>query len=81
MRRRRMLTLEDIASCESGPELTPYDLARISCGQFSDETIRREIQRGGLPARVERRGTMTMHWIAFVDAKQYLLARGILHAA
>lgn len=79
-KQRRRLTLADVAAMESGPELTPYDMERISAGQFSDETVRRDIQRGVIVARVERRGVMTIQWIAFSEAKRYLAGRGLLQA-
>ena len=75
---RRKLTLADVEAMETGPDLTSYDIERIA-GSFSDETVRREIQRGNIVvARVEKRGTMTVQWIAFAEAKRYLVWRGKL---
>jgi hypothetical protein len=75
---RRKLTIADVEAMETGPDLTPYDIERIA-ETISDETIRREIQRGVIVvARIETRGTMTVQWIAFAEAKRYLAARGKL---
>jgi hypothetical protein len=75
---RRKLTLADVQAMETGPDLTPYDLERIA-GSVSDETIRREIQRGNITVdRVERRGHMRVQWITFIEAKRYLIWRGKL---
>jgi Fic family protein len=76
---RRKLTLADVGAMETGPELTAYDIERIS--GISDETVRREIQQGRIAYREERRGRVTYFWIAFVEAKRYLLQRGKLRAA
>jgi hypothetical protein len=75
---RRKLTLQEMAQQETGPDLTTYDLERIA-GSISDETIRREIQRGKIAVdRTEERGHMRVQWITFVEAKRYLLSRGRL---
>jgi hypothetical protein len=77
---RRKLTLEDMAQQETGPDLTTYDLERIA-GSISDETIRREIQRGKITVdRTEARGHMRVQWITFIEAKRYLFSRGRLRA-
>lgn len=77
---RRKLTLEDMARQDAGPDLTTYDLERIA-GSISDETIRREIQRGNIAVdRTEQRGHMRVQWITFVEAKRYLVSRGRLRA-
>jgi hypothetical protein len=78
---RRKLTLEDMALQDTGPDLTTYDLERIA-GSISDETIRREIQRGNIVVdRTERRGHMRVQWITFVEARRYLVHRGRLRGA
>jgi Fic family protein len=73
---RRKLTLADLEAMDTGPEMTAYDIERIS--GISDETVRREIQLGVIAARIEKRGTMTVQWVAFSEARRYLVARGKL---
>jgi hypothetical protein len=79
--RRRDVTLQDLETRKTGPDLTPYDLARLSRGRYSDVTIRREIERGNITAVVDKRGRKTVHWITFEEARRYFLGRGLLHAA
>lgn len=75
MKRRRTLTLEQLLSDPTGPDLTPYDMERISRGRWSDSTIRREIERGRVKAERECRGRVDVYWIAFKEAKRYALER------
>ena len=77
--RRRTLTLIQLQSHDDGPDLTPYDIARLTRGTYSDERVRRHIQIGLLQCRrVEGRGRTTVHYIAFAEVKRYLLALGFL---
>lgn len=82
MLRRRKLTLEQLLTNKTGPDVTPYDMERISRGTVSDVTIRREIERGNLkPLRYETRGRVTVTWIAFAEARSYFERRGFTLAA
>ena len=78
---RRRLTLLHLATCASGTDLTPYDLARLSRGRFSRKTIVREIQRGKLAADIDRRGRTVVHWIEFKEARRYFILRGLIASA
>jgi hypothetical protein len=79
MKERQRLKLADIMSRESGPTLTPYDVARLSReteNSVSHDTVLHDIERGDtLTATPKPRGGLFEYHIAFHDAKRYLVQR------
>jgi hypothetical protein len=79
MKERQRLRLADVMSRDSGPTLTPYDVARISREAeypVSHDTVLHDIERGDtLTATPRPRGGLFEYHIAFVDAKRYLIHR------
>jgi hypothetical protein len=79
MKERQRLTYADVLTRETGPTLTPYDVARISqqaeC-PICHETVRRACERGDVVGVKYERSVRSYEWrIAFVEAKRYLLKR------
>lgn len=79
MKERQRLKLADVMSRDSGPTLTPYDVARISReteNSVSHDTVLHDIERGKtLTATPKPRGGLFEYHIAFLDAKRYLIQR------
>jgi hypothetical protein len=81
--RRKEVTLWHIQTCESGPALTPGDVARILSDSPSVDKIRDEIRRKHLFA-VTTEGSdprRVRYLIPFLELKRYLLKLGFLRAA
>jgi hypothetical protein len=79
MPERHRITLADILSRETGPTLTPYDVARISRetdSPISHDTVLNDIERGEtLTATPRPRGQLFEYRIVFADARRYLQER------
>jgi len=79
MKERQRLTYAHVLNRDSGPTLTPYDVARISRDAecpVSHETVRRACERGDVRGVKYQRSARSYEWrIAFMEAKRYLLKR------
>jgi hypothetical protein len=76
---RRRITLAQLLSQQSGPSLTPYDIARISRetdSPVSHDTVAQDIERGKILQWEKReRGENYEHRIQFAEAKRYIVKR------